>query len=173
RDWGDYPVWILRSVHIPVKGNQMSNKRQVLPAHLYDELLEIVLERFGEERPTGSTENKRFMTAMSSVIQTSQGMHLITSPEVEDGKMNFDLWVEYPVDDVWEADELAYEVFSQVAEDIFVSTRQVEDKGVRYRFVTGTMENGHQGSLHFTGPHAKEFADIYRMRITQGHRYHA
>ncbi len=151
----------------------MSNKGQVLPAHLYDELLAIVIERFGEGWSTDSTQNKHFMNAMTSVIQTSEGMHLISPPEVEDGRMNFDLWVEYPVDDVWDADELAYAVFSQVAEDIFVSSRQVEEKGVRYRFVTGTMENGHQGSLHFTGPHAKEFADIYRMRITQGHHFHA
>lgn len=151
----------------------MGKKGQVLPAHIYDELLALMLERFGDGWSTDSTQNKHFRSAMASVIHTSDGMHLIEEPSTSDESMDFDLWVDYPVDDVWEADELAFVIFSQVAEDIFLSTRQIEDKGVRYRFITGTMENGHQGSLHFTGPHAKDFVDIYRMRITQGHRYHA
>lgn len=153
----------------------MSDKQRALPVCVYDELLTMLLERYGEDWATDATQNGHFLTAMTSVIQTSDGMHLIGAPETEKekGAMNFNLWVEYPVEDVWEADELAFGVFSQIAEDIFLSTRQIEDRGVRYRFVTGTMENGHVGSLHFTGPHAKEFVDIYRMRVTRGHHYHA
>lgn len=151
----------------------MGKKGQVLPAHIYDELLALMLERFGAEWATDAQQNRHFRAAMASVIQTTDGMHLIEEPSPADESMDFDLWVDYPVDDVWEADELAFAIFSQVAEDIFLSARQIEEKGVRYRFITGTMENGHQGSLHFTGPHAKDFVDIYRMRITQGHQYHA
>lgn len=151
----------------------MKSTGQALPADVYDELVQLVLERFGKEWAADSRQNGHFATAITSVIQTSEGMHLIGSPESEEASMHFNLWVEYPVDDVWEADELAFSVFSQVAEDIFLSSRRVEERGVRYRFVTGTMENGHMGSLHFVGPHAQELANIYHMRMIQGHHYHA
>ena len=151
----------------------MPEKGQTLPASVYEDLLSRLLERFGEGWATDPTRNKHFLTSMNSVIQTSEGMHLIGEAETEREVMNFNLWVEHPVEDVWEADELAFAVFAQVAEDIFLSSRQIEERGVRYRFVTGTVESGHIGSLHFTGPHAKELADIYRMRITRGHHYHA
>lgn len=151
----------------------MSGKKQTLPGSVYDELLALLLERFGDEWTADAAQNGHFVTAMTSVIQTSDGMHLIGKPETEEGAMDFNLWVEYPVEDVWEADELAFAVFAQVAEDIFLSSRMIEERGVRYRFVTGTIENGHIGSLHFTGPHAKELVDIYRMRITRGQHYHA
>lgn len=151
----------------------MKGQGQALPSNVYDELVQLVLERFGEGWASDAKQNGHFTTAMASVIQTSDGVHLIGKPEADKGATNFNLWVEHPVEDVWEADELAFSVFAQVAEDIFLSTRQVEERGVRYRFVTGTMENGHMGSLHFMGPHAKELADIYHMRIMQGHHYHA
>jgi hypothetical protein len=155
------------------KGQDMANTGQVVPTRIYDELQALVLERFGEEWAKDATEIKRFVTTMTSVIQLAEGMHLIEPPETKDGQVNFDLWVEYPVVDVWDADELAFSVFSQIAEDIFLSSRQVEDRGVRYRFITGSMETGHIGSLHLTGPNAMEFVDVYRMRITQGQHYHA
>lgn len=152
---------------------ETNGKGQALPGNVYDELVQLMLERFGDHWATDKKQNGQFVTAVTAVIQTSEGVHLIGQPQPEKNSTNFDLWVEHPVEDVWEADELAFSVFSQVAEDIFLSSRQVEARGVRYRFVTGTMENGHMGSLHFMGPHAKELADIYHMRITQGHRYHA
>lgn len=151
----------------------MANSGQVVPTHIYEELQALMVERFGNEWVSDTAENKRFITTMTSAIQLSDGMHLIEQPETKDGKVNFDLWVEYPVVDVWDADELAFSVFSQIAEDIFLSSRQVEDRGVRYRFITGSMEHGHMGSLHLTGPNAMEFVDVYKMRITQGQHYHA
>jgi hypothetical protein len=151
----------------------MSAKRQALPSDVFDEMLRLLLERYGEDWITDSSQNRQFVTATTSVVQTADGMHLIGQPESEQNSMDFNLWVEHPVEDVWEADELAFTVFSQIAEDIFLSSRQIEDRGVRYRFVTGSMDRGHLGSLNFTGPHAKEFVDIYRMRITRGQHYHA
>ena len=151
----------------------MGNAGQVLPTHIFEELKALMIERFGDEWVNNATENKRFVTELTSAIQLSDGMHLIEKPETKDGQVNFDLWVEYPVMDVWDADELAFGVFSQITEDIFLSSRQVEDRGVRYRFITGSMEHGYIGSLHLTGPNAMEFVDVYRMRITQGQHYHA
>lgn len=151
----------------------MVESGHVTPTHLYDELETLILDRFGENWANDKTETRRFLTTVTSVIQTSDGMHLIEKPEPGEGRLNFDLWVEYPVIDVWDADELAFSVFSEISEDIFLSSRQVEDRGVRYRFITGSMENGHRGSLHLTGPNAMELVNMYRMKITQGQRYHA
>lgn len=164
----------MRGCHmVPIERSVMANPGQVVPTRIYEELQALIIERFGAEWTSDSTENKRFLTTMTSVIQLADGMHLIEPPETKDGLVNFDLWVEYPVVDVWDADELAFSVFSQISEDIFLSSRQIEERGVRYRFITGSMEHGHVGSLHLTGPNAMEFVDIYRMRITQGHHYHA
>jgi hypothetical protein len=151
----------------------MSMKGQALPSDVFDEIVRLLLERYGEDWITDSVQNSHFVTATTSVVQTAEGMHLIGKPDSEHNSMDFNLWVEHPVEDVWEADELAFAVFSQIAEDIFLSSRQIEERGVRYRFVTGSMDNGHLGSLNFTGPHAKELVDIYRMRITRGQHYHA
>jgi hypothetical protein len=155
------------------KEEHMSVKGQALPSDVFDEIVRLLLERYGDEWITDNVQNGHFVTAMTSVVQTAEGMHLIGKPDSEHNSMDFNLWVEHPVEDVWEADELAFGVFSQIAEDIFLASRQIEERGVRYRFVTGSMDNGHLGSLNFTGPHAKEFVDIYRMRITRGQHYHA
>ncbi len=151
----------------------MAIKGSTLPSEIFDEVVRMLLERYGEDWIADSVQNAHFLTATTSVVQTAEGMHLIGTPEAEQNEMTFNLWVEHPVEDVWEADELAFSVFSQIAEDIFLSSRQIEERGVRYRFLTGSMENGHLGSLNFTGPHAKEFVDIYRMRSIRGQHYHA
>lgn len=151
----------------------MGKGGQVIPADLYDELEALILERFGPDWMSDRKENRRFLTSVTSVIESSEDMHLIERPEVGNNPLDFDLWVEFPVADVWDADELAFSIFSQIAEDIFLSTRQVEERGVRYRFITGSMDNGHRGSLHLTGPNAMDLVNLYRMKITQGERYHA
>lgn len=155
------------------KGQEMAKSDQVIPLDVYEELQALILERFGTDWTTNTTENRRFATSLTSLIQVTDGMHLIEPPETRDGQINLDLWVEYPVVDVWDADELAYSVFSRISEDIFLASRQVEDRGVRYRFITGSMEHGHIGSLHLTGPHAKELVDIYHLRSLQGQSFHA
>ncbi|HWV24700.1 MAG TPA: hypothetical protein VNZ58_10965 [Thermomicrobiales bacterium] len=151
----------------------MAQGGQVIPHQLYEELEELIMQRFGEEWSSDKKENRRFLSTMTSVIESSGEMHLIERPECTDGRYDFDLWVEYPVADVWDTDELAFSIFSQIADDIFLSTRQVEERGVRYRFITGSMNSGHRGSLHLTGPNAMDLVNLYRMKITQGERYHA
>lgn len=148
-------------------------KRQALPSEVYDELEAIVLERFAEDWTTDKTRRNHFLSAMNGIIQSSDGVHLIGKPETGDKGITFNLWLEYPVEDLWDADDLAYSIFGQVAEDIFLATREIVEGGVRYRFVTGTMESGHRGSLNLTGPHAREFVNLYRLRVTEGRHYHA
>lgn len=148
-------------------------KKQALPSEVYEEIEALVLERFAEDWATDKTRVNHFLSAMNGIIQSSDGVHLIGKPETGDDGVVFNLWLEFPVEDMWDADDLAYSIFGQVAEDIFIATRQIVEGGVRYRFLTGTMENGHRGSLNLTGPHAREFVSLYRMRVTEGRHYHA
>lgn len=148
-------------------------KRQALPSEVYEEIEALVLERFADDWTTDKTQRNHFLSAMNGIIQSSDGVHLIGKPETNDSGLTFNLWLEYPVEDMWDADDLAYSIFGQVAEDIFLATREIVEGGVRYRFLTGTMENGHRGSLNLTGPHAREFVNLYRLRVTEGRHYHA
>ncbi|HLU34338.1 MAG TPA: hypothetical protein VKZ61_01110 [Thermomicrobiales bacterium] len=148
-------------------------KKQALPSEIYDEIEAMVIERFDEAWLTDKTVHGHFVSAMNGIIQSSDGVHLIGKPESGDAGTTFNLWLEYPVEEMWDADDLAFSIFGQVAEDIFISTREIVEGGVRYRFLTGTMENGHRGSLNLTGPHAKEFVHLYRLRVTEGRLYHA
>lgn len=148
-------------------------KRQALPSEIYDEIEALVIERFEEGWTTDKKNNHNFLSAMNGIIQSSDGVHLIGKPESGDDGMTFNLWLEYPVEDMWDADDLVYSIFGQVAEDIFLATREIVEGGVRYRFLTGTMDNGHRGSVNLKGPHAKEFVNLYRLRVTEGRQYHA
>jgi hypothetical protein len=148
-------------------------QKQVLPSEVFEEIEALVIERFREGWATDKTHTHNFLSAMNGVIQSSDGVHLIGKPETGDEGMTFNLWLEYPVEDMWDADDLVYSIFGQVAEDIFISTREIVEGGVRYRFITGSMENGHRGTLNLTGPHAKEFVNLYRLRVTEGRHYHA
>lgn len=154
-----------------VKGDDM--KKQALPSEVFEEIEALVLERFSESWTSDKTQTNHFLSAMNGIIQSSDGVHLIGKPETGKDGLVFNLWLEYPVEDMWDADDLVYSIFGQVAEDIFVSTREIVEGGMRYRFITGTMEGGHRGSLNLKGPHAKEFVNLYRMRVTEGRHYHA
>jgi hypothetical protein len=148
-------------------------KKQALPSEVYEEIEALVLERFAEDWASDKTRVNHFLSAMNGIIQSSDGVHLIGKPETGEDGVVFNLWLEFPVEDMWDADDLAFSIFGQVAEDIFIATREIVEGGVRYRFLTGTMENGHRGSLNLTGPHAREFVNLYRMRVTEGRHYHA
>lgn len=148
-------------------------KKQALPSEVYEEIEALVLERFADDWATDKTRQNHFLSAMNGIIQSSDGVHLIGKPVTGEKGITFNLWLEYPVEDVWDADDLAYSIFGQVAEDIFLATREIVEGGVRYRFLTGTMETGHRGSLNLTGPHAREFVNLYRLRVTEGRHYHA
>ena len=148
-------------------------KRQALPSEVYEEIEALVIERFAEDWMSDKTRQNHFLSAMNGIIQSSDGVHLIGKPETGKEGITFNLWLEYPVEDMWDADDLAYSIFGQVAEDIFLVTREIVEGGVRYRFLTGTMENGHRGRINLTGPHAREFVNLYRLRVTEGRHYHA
>src|SRR5688500_5800396 len=111
-------------------------KRQALPSEVYEEIEALVMERFSEDWMTDKTRQNHFLSAMNGIIQSSDGVHLIGKPETGKEGITFNLWLEYPVEDMWDADDLAYSIFGQVAEDIFLATREIVEGGVPYRFLT-------------------------------------
>jgi hypothetical protein len=151
----------------------MGSAASTLSEQAFNDVLRVLLERFGEEWITNATANQHFSRGTSSLLQDADGIHLIGEPEFEQNSHNFNIWIDFPVDDILAADELAFDVFAHLAEDIFVSTRIFEERGVRYRFVTGTEHDGHLGSLHLTGPHAVEFVNIHKMRVARGLQFNA
>jgi hypothetical protein len=151
----------------------MTSDDSALPERVFDELVDVLIKRYGEDWITNANANQAFSRGTASLLHDADGVHLIGEPEYEQKSHNFNLWVDFPVEDVYAADELAFSLFSHIAEDIFLSTRIFEDKGVRYRFVTGTAEDGHLGSFNLTGPHAMEFVNIHKLRMSRGLQFNA
>jgi len=83
------------------------------------------------------------------------------------------LWVDLPIRGLMTADQIAYDVFARVSEELFYAERRFETKGVRYRFVTGSPNHGHVGAIVLAGPHAADFAERHRTRLGGGVRFQA
>src|SRR5699024_4185170 len=101
------------------KDGEMIEGGQVIPADLYEEMEALVLERFGEDWERDNKESRRCLTSVTSGLDTSDEMHLIGRPDATSERLDFDLWLDLPVAHVWDTDELAFSIFSQIAEDIF------------------------------------------------------
>jgi len=151
----------------------MATERQSLSEKAFDSMVEALLKQFGDDWIRDKAANVAFTMGTVSLLQDADGIHLIGQPEVEHHSHNFNLWLDFPVDDILVADEVAFSIFSRIAEDIFVSSRTLEDRGVRYRFLTGTPLDGHLGSLHLTGTHAAEFVTMHRMKSVKGLHFNA
>jgi hypothetical protein len=144
-----------------------------VPETVFDRIVATLHDVYGEGWSGDATENKNFAVGAQSVFHDADGIHLIGEPELEHGQMNFNLWIDTPVDDVLAADEIAFGLFAELADDLFVCSRQIEDRGIRYRFVTGNGNDGHLGSIHFVGPNAVAFVNLHRLRAGRSAEYHA
>ncbi len=151
----------------------MGTEKPSLSETAFDSIVEGLLRQFGETWIQDKPANTAFTMGTVALLQDADGIHLIGQPEIEHDSHNFNLWLDFPVDDLMVADEVAFSIFSRIAEDIFVSTRILEDRGVRYRFLTGTVLDGHLGSLHLTGTHAAEFVTMHRMKSVKGLHFNA
>jgi hypothetical protein len=140
---------------------------------IFDRMVAVFREEYGDDWLGNQTENRNFSAGAESVFHHADGVHMIGETEVEHGQMNFNLWIDYPVDDVLGADELAFRLFAELADDVFVCAREIEERGIRYRFVTGNGKDGHLGSLFFVGPNAIDFVNLHRLRSGRGIDYHA
>ena len=144
-----------------------------IPGSVFDKIVSTLHDYYGDGWSGDPTENKNFAMGAESVFHHADGVHMIGEPEVEHGQMNFNLWIDGPVDDVLAADEIAFALFAELADDVFVCSRQIEDRGIRYRFVTGNGRDGHLGSIHFVGPNAIDFVNLHRLRAGRGLEYNA
>ena len=151
----------------------MSTRDPAFSQEAFHEIVDLLLKRFGEDWIKNTSANAAFTLGTVSVLSDAEGLHLIGEPEVEHYSHDFNIWLDFPIDDLLVADEVAFSIFSRFSEDIFVSTRILEDRGVRYRFLTGNVVDGHLGSIHLTGTHAVEFVNSHRLKMVKGLHYNA
>lgn len=151
----------------------MAGDQASLSEAVFDDVVKTLLKQFGDDWIKNKAANRSFMVGTMSLLRDAEGIHLIGEPEVEHFSHDFNVWIDFQVDDLMVADEVAYSIFARFAEDIFVSTRVLEDRGVRYRFLTGNVLDGHLGSIHLTGTHAVEFINLHRLKMVKGLHFNA
>lgn len=140
---------------------------------MVEDVIKLLVATYGEAWTTDEEANLRFSLEAEHVLGNLEGVHLIGDAAVEDGQITLKVWVDEPIFDLLGADQLAYDIFGRLSEDIFFTERRFDDKGIRYPFVTGSLRHGHVGQLLLQGPHAAEFADRHQLRIRGDIRFHA
>ena len=140
---------------------------------IYERVLGLLQARFGETWERDDEANLRFSIEVEQVLRNVDGAHLIGGPEFANGGITLNVWVDDPIDDLMSADQLAFDIFGRISEEIFYAERQFDTKTIRYPFVTGSSRHGHIGSLVLAGPHAADFADRHHLRSTGGVRFQA
>jgi len=140
---------------------------------MVDDIVELLHKQYGVDWTRDEEANLRFSIEVEQVLRGVDGAHLIGDPEFAEGKITLNVWVDFPIDDLMGADQLAFDIFGRISEEIFFSERQFDTKTIRYPFVTGSQRHGHAGSLVLSGPHAADFADRHQLRATGGVRFQA
>lgn len=138
-----------------------------------EDILAVLRQRYGDGWGLDDEANLRFSVDAELLLRDVEGAHLIGEPEINEGNLTLTVWVDFPLEDILSADQLAYEIFSRLSEDIFYTERRFESKAIRYRFVTGSSKHGHIGALILAGPHAADFADRHHVRTSGGLRFQA
>lgn len=146
---------------------------QPIPAEIFDEVTAMLIARLGEDWIADGKHHSYFVRALVSAVEDTHGLHMTGNPETTDGAVMLTVWLEYMMDDVWETDELAMAVLSQVSEELLFTSREIGTDSLQYRFLTGGMDDGHLGMIRFTGPNAQEFASLHNLRMLEGRHFHA
>jgi hypothetical protein len=143
------------------------------PSSMVDSVIEMLCTQFGDTWTADEEANLRFSIEVEQILRGIDGAHLIGDPEFDDGKITLNIWVDFPIEDLMGADQLAYDIFGRISEEIFFAERRFSSKSVQYPFVTGSPRHGHAGALVLSGPHAADFADRHHLRMSGGTRFHA
>lgn len=143
------------------------------PAALFNVMRDLVRERLGEGWKAGSPSLEAFMALLAINAQTLDGVHLMGEPALEDGVIHLTLWIDYPVVELADFDEIAFELFGRVSPELLLSARSVDERTIVYRFLAGTVEYGHAGELELVGPFVAEFARLHGLRGDPRRRYDA
>lgn len=140
---------------------------------MVQDIIELLRKQFGDEWTRDEEANLRFSIEVEQVLRGVEGAHLIGDPEFSEGQVTLNVWVDFPIDDLMGADQLAFDIFGRISEEIFFSERYFDTKTIRYPFVTGSHRHGHAGALVLAGPHAADFADRHQLRLSGGVRFQA
>lgn len=140
---------------------------------MVDDIIELLRKQYGEEWTTDEEANLRFSIEVEQILRGVDGAHLIGDPEFEGGRITLNVWVDFPILDLMGADQLAFDIFGRISEEIFFSERRFDTKTIQYPFVTGSQRHGHAGALVLAGPHAADFADRHQLRATGGVHFQA
>ncbi len=151
----------------------MAPLERPLSEEMFALIVETVTSRYGESWTGNELAKRQFSAGVTYAMHAVDGVHLIGEPEEEPTGMEFNVWIDFPVVDLIDADELAFEIFARFSQELFICARAFEERSIRYRFLTGSPQHGHVGSLVFTGPYAQEFVHLQRARIGGDVRYNA
>jgi hypothetical protein len=138
-----------------------------------EEIIHALRARFGADWANNDQANLRFIVDAEQLLHDVDGVHLIGGPEIVAGEVTLRVWVDNPIRDLMTADQLAYDIFGRLSEELFCTERRVCGKEVHYPFVTGSASHGHVGALVLAGPHAADFADRHLVRMSGGLGYQA
>lgn len=137
------------------------------------DVVDALRKRYGESWARDEEANLRFSADVEHVLQDVDGAHLIGEPDLDEDEVKLTVWVDVPLRDLMSADQLAYDIFGRLSEEIFYAERRFAPKVVHYDFVTGSASHGHVGALILAGPHAADFADRHHVRMTGGSGFQA
>jgi hypothetical protein len=140
---------------------------------IIENVLQVLRAEFGPEWIDDEDANIRFSLQVEHVLRAIEGAHLIGEPEIEGSEITVNVWVDYPLQDLMGADQLAYDIFGRISDEVFFVARRIDSRGVRYPFVTGSKRHGHAGALVLAGPHAADFASRQTLRMLGGTTFHA
>lgn len=151
----------------------MENDALHEPAALFGAMRDLVRERLGEGWTAASPSIEAFTALLAINAQTLEGVHLVGEPSVVDGVIHLTLWIDYPVTELADFDEVAFELFGRVSPELLLSARSVDEQTIVYRFLAGNVEFGHAGELELVGPFVAEYARLHGLRGNPRRRYDA
>lgn len=140
---------------------------------IVEAVIKTLLAEYGENWLSDEDANDQFLAESMVVLTDVEGAHLIGDPAMVDGRVRITVWVDEPIIDILAADQLAFDLFSRISEELFYTERVIHQKTVDYRFVTGSSRHGHAGAIVLAGPHAADFAQRFQVRTTGGTHFHA
>lgn len=136
-------------------------------------IINALVQAYGNEWLKHEDANERFVAESQIVLSEVDGAHIIGDPTIEDDRVTINVWVDEPLEDILSADQLAFDLFSRISEELFFTERVIKQRTVDYPFVTGSQRHGHAGELVLSGPHAADFAQRFQVRTTGGTLFHA
>jgi hypothetical protein len=129
--------------------------------------------QYGDEWLRDDDANERFAAESKVLLSDVDGAHLIGDPELEEDFVRLTIWVDGQIEDLYDADQIAYDIFARISEEVFFTERVVRVRQVDYPFVTGSPRHGHRGVLTLAGPYAAEFAQRHQFRTVGAPHFHA